>query len=187
MMGISSMLFPTNLQVNSNLVLRPPRITDAEDLFALLESCRTYLRRWLPWVDEVRSALDFRHWVESGIPGEEYRWMIVYKGMIVGVIDITSLGSPDNFCELGYWLSAKMQGRGIVTKSCGEIINYAFGKLGLNRVQIRVATGNIKSRAIPERLGFTCEGILRQSGLVNGEYHDRAMYSLLASEWPQDV
>ena len=187
MMGISSMLFPTNLQVNSNLVLRPPRITDAEDPFALLESCRTYLRRWLPWVDEVRSALDFRHWVESSIPGEEYRWMIVYKGMIVGVIDITSLGSPDNFCELGYWLSAKMQGCGFVTKSCREVINYAFGKLGLNRVQIRVATGNIKSRAIPERLGFTCEGILRQSGLVNGEYHDRAMYSLLASEWPQDV
>ena len=50
-------------------------------------------------------------------------------------------------------------------------------------VCIRVATGNTKSLAIPERLGLQFEGVLRQAELVNGEYYDLALYSMLASEW----
>ncbi|MBI4220372.1 MAG: GNAT family N-acetyltransferase, partial [Chloroflexi bacterium] len=45
------------------------------------------------------------------------------------------------------------------------------------------AVDNIRSRAIPERLGFTFEGVQRQAALVNGKYQDLAIYSLLASEW----
>ena len=75
-----------------------------------------------------------------------------------------------------------MQGRGIVTRTCRALLYYAFGELELNRMQIRIATGNRRSLAIPERLEFVFEGVQRQAELVNGEYYDLAVYSMLASE-----
>ena len=175
----------TALQVDDEIVLRPPRMADTEDLFALLESSRAYLRRWLPWVDGIRFAKDYRHWIEGDVAGQEYRFVIVFKGAVVGATGIRGLGSPNKVGELGYWLAEDMQGRGIVTRTCRALLDYAFGELGLNRMQIRVATGNRRSLAIQERLEFVFEGVQRQAELVNGEYYDLAVYSMLASEWPR--
>ena len=173
----------TTIRVDDELLLRPPRMTDAEDLFALVDSDRDYLRRWLPWVDGIRSAKDYRPWIEGGAAEQEYRLLIVYKGAVAGAIGIRGLGSPNNVGEIGYWLAEDMQGRGIVTRTCRALLDYAFDELEINRMQIRVATGNTKSLAVPERLGLQFEGVLRQAELVNGEYYDIALYSMLASEW----
>ena len=173
----------TTIRVDDELLLRPPRLTDAENLFVLVDSNRDYLRRWLPWVDGVLSAKDYRPWIEGRAGGNEYRLLIVYKGAVVGATGISDLDSPNKAGEMGYWLAEDMQGRGIVTRTCRAILGYAFDELEINRMQIRVATGNRKSRAIPERLGLQFEGVLRQAELVNGEYYDLALYSMLASEW----
>ena len=173
----------TTIRVDDEILLRPPRLTDAEDLFALVDSDRDYLRRWLPWVDGIRSARDYRPWIEGRVGGNEYRLLIVYEGTVVGATGIRGLDSPNKAGEIGYWLAEDMQGRGIVTRTCLVLLGRAFGSWGLNRVQIRVATGNRKSLAIPERLGFQFEGVLRQAELVNAEYYDLALYSMLASEW----
>ena len=173
----------TTIRVDDELLLRPPRMSDAEELFALVNSGRAYLRRWLPWVDTIRSARDYRPWIEGRVGGNEYRLLIVYKGAVVGATGIGDLDSPHKVGEIGYWLTEDMQGRGIVTRACRTLLDCAFGSWGLNRVQIRVATGNRKSLAIPKRLGFQFEGVQRQAELVNGEYYDLALHSMLASEW----
>ena len=173
----------TTIQVDDEILLRPPRMSDADDLFALVDSNREYLRRWLPWVDRIRSTKDYRPWIEGGAAEQEYRLLIVYKGAVAGATGIRGLDSPNNVGEIGYWLAEDMQGRGIVTRTCRALLNYAFGELVMNRMQIRVATGNTRSRAIPERLGCQFEGVQRQAELVNGEYYDLALYSMLASEW----
>jgi ribosomal-protein-serine acetyltransferase len=85
--------------------------------------------------------------------------------------------------EIGYWISKGFQGRGIVTDACRAIIDYAIGDLKLNRVEIHCAAGNQKSCAIPKRLGFQWEGLLREAQLLNGEYQDINVYALLAREW----
>ena len=171
------------IQVDDEILLRPPRMSDAGDLFVLVDSNRKYLRRWLPWIDTIRSAKNYRPWIEGRVGGNEYRLLIVYKGAVVGATGISDLDSPNKAGEIGYWLAEDMQGRGIVTRTCHALLNDAFGELGMNRMQIRVATGNKKSLAIPERLGFQFEGVQRQAELVNGEYYDLALYSMLASEW----
>ena len=173
----------TTIQVDDEILLRPPRMTDAEDLFAPVDSNRDYLRRWLPWIDTICSARDYRPWIDGGAVEQEYRLLIVYEGAVVGATDIRGLDSPNRVGEIGYWLAESMQGRGIVTRTCRALLGYAFDELEINRMQIRVATGNRKSLAIPERLGLQFEGIQRQAELVNGEYYDLALYSMLASEW----
>ena len=78
-----------------------------------------------------------------------------------------------------------MQGRGIVTRSCRALVDYMFEQLSMNRVVIRALADNVRSRGIPHRLGFTLEGIQRQSELLYDDaFQDMAVYSMLASEWP---
>jgi ribosomal-protein-serine acetyltransferase len=63
------------------------------------------------------------------------------------------------------------------------VLDHAFGELHLNRVEIRVAPDNRRSRALPERLGFREEGVLRQAERHGEHYGDLTVYSMLAHEW----
>ena len=175
-------------RVDSEILLRRPTLEDAAGLFALVDSNRQYLRRWLPWVDFVASLEDERQWVQTHLAEDapEYVLLMIYKGEMVGAVGIRGRGSRSRSGEIGYWIAENMQGRGIVTRSCRVIIDYMFERLNMNRVVIRASADNVRSRGIPHRLGFTFEGIERQSELLYDTFQDwrMAVYSMLASEWP---
>ena len=173
--------------VDSEILLRRPTLEDAEGIFALVDSNRQHLRRWLPWVDFVASLEDERLWVQTHLAenAPEYVFLMVYKGDVAGAVGIRGRGSRSRRGEIGYWIAENMQGRGIVTRSCRVLIDYMFERLNMNRVVIRASADNVRSRGIPHRLGFTFEGIERQSELLYDDtFQDMAVYSMLASEWP---
>ncbi len=70
-----------------------------------------------------------------------------------------------------------------MTEAVRALVEHAFGEWQLNRVEIRVAVGNERSAAIPERLGFVREGVLRQAERHADGFKDNVVYSALASEW----
>ncbi len=75
-------------------------------------------------------------------------------------------------------------GRGIMTAAVRKLVDHALITLGLNRVAIQCAVGNVRSRAIPVRLGFVEEGIARQAErFPDGRFGDLVIYSMLAAEW----
>lgn len=159
-----------------------------ETLFALVDANREHLRRWLAWVDDntdVEHTRQFRHAsLMDFANGTGLSTGIFYRGQLVGMLGTAKMNPADRLVELGYWLAAEAEGRGIVTRACRAALAYLFDQRGFNRVQIRCATGNTRSCAIPERLGFTREGVLRQEGRVgDGSFVDLVMYSLLAEEW----
>ena len=81
-------------------------------------------------------------------------------------------------------MDSDYQGQGIITQSCKRLIEYGFNALNLNRIEISCAAGNIKSRAIAKRLGFTEEGILREAELIRGgKLVDNCCYGLLKEDW----
>jgi ribosomal-protein-serine acetyltransferase len=53
----------------------------------------------------------------------------------------------------------------------------------MNRIEIRCAPDNAPSRAVPERLGFTEEGLHRQVLAIHGGFQDLIMYAMLARDW----
>ena len=75
------------------------------------------------------------------------------------------------------------QGNGIMTNSCRALIGILFTEYNLNRVEIQVAPQNLKSRAIPERLGFQSEGFRRQAEWLYDHYVDHIIYGMLAQDW----
>lgn len=85
--------------------------------------------------------------------------------------------------SIGYWLGERYQGKGIMTKSCKSFIEYAFKELNLNKIEIRCAEQNFRSRAIPERLGFVKEGIIREAEWLNDHFVSHVVYGILAREW----
>ena len=159
----------------------------AEALFALTERNREHLRRWLPWVDAVQVTEDTRHFLRQSLEqlarGDGFQAGIWLRGKLVGVIGYHRISRPNRYTEIGYWLDAKSQGQGVMTRACRAMVSYAFAELGLNRVEIRCATGNTRSCAVPERLGFRREGVLRQVEWLDGAPVDHVLYAVLAEEW----
>jgi ribosomal-protein-serine acetyltransferase len=173
--------------IDPTVALRVLREDDAAELFALTDSNRSYLRRWLPWVDLVTSEDDSRSFLATvTAQHEEGRgptFGIQCGGALAGVVGYLPLDRVNRIGEIGYWLAPRAQGRGVMTQCCQFVVRYGFLTLDLNRIQIAAGTDNHDSRAIPVRLGFRLEGILRAREALYGAFIDHAMYSLLRSEF----
>ncbi|MBM7648529.1 ribosomal-protein-serine acetyltransferase [Bacillus ectoiniformans] len=160
---------------------------DADSLFALTDESRQYLREWLPWIDATKTAEDTKAFIQSSLKGyadnKSLTTIILDKDEVAGVAGFNTLDWANQSAAIGYWLGEGFQGKGIMTKAVKALVDYAFEEMGLNRVEIRAAVENVKSRSIPERLNFKEEGILRQSERLYGRYVDHVVYSMLAEEW----
>ncbi len=84
--------------------------------------------------------------------------------------------------EVGYWLGEAFLGRGLATRVTGKIVKHLFEVEGLHRAEMQCGTENVRSRAVPERLGFTLEGVRRQLHWITDRFVDHAVYGLLAGE-----
>lgn len=109
--------------------------------------------------------------------------MIKFNGNIIGRIGLHFIDAINKTGAIGYWISEGLQRQGIITNSCKAIIKFGFTELNLNRIEIKCATQNLKSKAIPEKLHFKQEGIQRQGEFLNNQFTDLYVYSLLKEEW----
>jgi ribosomal-protein-serine acetyltransferase len=175
------------LRIEDDIVLKILAAEDTEALFALVDSDRSYLRRWLPWVDTNTTLESSRLFILSAQEQHElnfgFQCGIWFRGSLAGTIGFHRIDWINRNVEIGYWLGDKFQGQGIMTKACRTLVNYAFYEYRLNRVQIRCATGNKKSNAIIERLGFIKEGNTRQAEFLYDHYVDLFVYGMTADEW----
>ncbi|HEU5140747.1 MAG TPA: GNAT family protein [Bacillales bacterium] len=165
-------------------------LEDTKAVFALVDSNRDHLRQWLPWVDDTRNAADSRVFIEGAkkqfAENNGFQVGIWYKGELAGVAGFHEMDWKDRKTEIGYWLGESFQRNGLMTKTCRALLDHAFGSLELNRVEICCGTGNVKSQGVPERLGFTKEGTIRDNERVNGRFISHHVFGLLRSEWKEE-
>lgn len=159
---------------------------DADELYALIDANRLLLAEWLPWASR-QTRQDCLEWIRRGrrqwAANEGFQAAIVDGGALAGAIGYGSLSWSDRSVAIGYWLGAAAQGRGTMTLAVAALVRYAFEIYGLHRCEIRTGTGNRRSRAIAERLGFAHEGTLRGVAWVGERVIDHEVYGLLADEW----
>jgi ribosomal-protein-serine acetyltransferase len=174
-------------KVAPGIEIRLFELRDAETVFAVVERNRAYLRAWLPWVDITMSAENIRSFIarvreqfESGRGPQAGIWI---EGAFAGSVGCHPIDWPNRHCSIGYWIEARFQGKGIMTRCCASLIDYLFHDLGLHRVTIQCGTGNLRSCAIPERLGFTREGLTREGEWVNDRWVDLVLWGMLEREW----
>ena len=160
---------------------------DCEAFYKVIDSNRKHLREWLPWVDGTASAKDtedfIKHSMRQYAATGEFQALIKVNGEIAGIIGLHELSHYSKRTSIGYWLAEGYQGKGIMTKACKAVIDYAFTTMKLRRVEIRCADENFKSQAIPKRLGFKEEGVCRKSENLYGNFVDLIVFSMLVEEW----
>jgi ribosomal-protein-serine acetyltransferase len=177
---------PKRLPITDDVHLRLLEEADARPLHALIETNRARLARWLPWAagQTFDETLDFIRRTRSQVSENDgFQAAIVLDGDIVGMVGYPGVDWGNRSTRIGYWLDEAHQGRGIVTAAVRVLVDRALTVWQLNRVEIRAATENRRSRAIPERLGFREEGTLRRAEPVDGRYLDTVVYATLAADW----
>lgn len=173
------------IPVDDELFLKTWELEHAPSLFALVDRNREHLGRWLPWVPFVQQVDDSRKFIrdaQAGWDAQQNLELGIWKeDTLVGCIGLHKLNRLHNKTSFGYWLGEEYQGEGIMTRAVEALVRYCFEVQKFHRVVIRAAVENSASRAIPERLGFVQEGILRDSELVQGKYLDIVVYGKLSS------
>ena len=173
-------------KVNGQIEMRLFEHPHSRELFNVLEANRSHLRPWHPWVDLIRCNADLDRlitgWLQQLAANRGFQAGIWHEGKLCGAIGHLNIDWVNRSAWLSYWLDEAHQGRGIMTAACRALVSHAFHTLNLNRVTIECASENLRSRRVPERLGFRFEGIIRGVEWLHDHYADHAMYGLLNSD-----
>ncbi|MDK9494523.1 GNAT family protein [Streptomyces katrae] len=166
--------------------LFPLEVWHAEEFLAHMDRGREFIGRFIGLPDRVTDLASARHLL--GSKAEEAArdgarlYGIRVDGTLVGGVLFRTFDADAGNCEVGCWLEPAAAGRGLVTKACRILIDWAFDVRGMHRVEWHVAAGNEKSIAAAERLGLTRDGVMRQNHLHRGVRQDTEVWAVLAHE-----
>ncbi len=173
--------------LDGGLMLLALQFEDAQVIFDTVNANREHLRQWLPWVDGSLQLSDTRKFlVDVARKREEaatLAWGLRLEGSFCGIIGLHDISLVNANVQIGYWIAKAFEGRGLMTAACRAVLAVAFDELGMERVEIRCAQFNQRSCAIPERLGFSYEGVMRHAQKLQGGFVDLRLYSLLEGEY----
>ena len=173
-------------ELQDQIELRLIDLSTSEELFQLLDANRAHIRPWDSWIDLLRTVKDVERaitvWQQQQATNRSFYAGIWFKGRFCGMINHLNVDWTNRRTALSYWLDAAHQGQGIMTAACRMMLGHAFNTWRLNRVSIECATHNTRSRAIPERLGFKFEGVVREVEWLHDRYVDHVVYGMLISD-----
>jgi ribosomal-protein-serine acetyltransferase len=156
--------------------------------FEAVERNRALLRERLGWLDHFQTLEHAQQFIQLArneyAAGTGMKAAIWQHDRIIGGVSVQEIDWLSQTATVGVWLDTGYQGRGLATRCLSKLIEHLFAHMGINRVDVRCATTHPKSMAIPQRLGFHQEGVLRQSLWLYDHFEDEAIYSMLASRWP---
>ena len=172
------------LIVNEDITLKEIDLDDVESIFNSIVMDRDYLDEWLPFVSQTQEISNTLQFVTDYLNSDRLNLTctIWYQHQFAGIVGLKDTDLENKKTEIGYWLSSSFQHKGIITLSCKALIKYIFEELELNRIQLKAATGNIKSQRVAQRLGFIHEGIEREGELHNRGFVDLVVFSLLVTD-----
>ena len=168
------------------LLLRPLALDDAD--FILRHFSDPLVAQYLLDEDPFKTreqAVELIEVYQSPADSNYNRWGVVYKanGEIIGTLGFHRWDTRRHHAEIGYDLTPRYWGQGLMVEAVRAALGYGFGRLQLNRVEAFVYVENPQSSRVLEKLGFKCEGVLREYFYLNDQYYDHAIYSLLRREW----
>lgn len=174
-------------RVDDQVTVREFREGDAAEVFRAVKENYGRLVSFMDWITPEYSITSAEEFIVQSIKGREESTNLslgIFRGdRFIGSIGFVHFDWAAMKTEIGYWIAVEEEGKGIVSRAAMLLIDFAVRELEINRIEIRCSAENIRSSAIPIRLGFQKEGHLRRSEFRNGRLHDFEIYGLLAREW----
>jgi len=166
--------------------VRPPRLTDGQAFLAATRASRALHGPWTrPPDSRERYAAYVARFTVAKDPA--HAGFLVFRRedhALVGVFNFSEI-VRGAFCStyLGYYGFAPFSGQGLMTEGMALVLDVAFGKLGLHRVEVNIQPTNVRSLALAERIGFTREGYSRRYVKIGGRWRDHERLAMLAEDW----
>jgi RimJ/RimL family protein N-acetyltransferase len=166
--------------------LRGPRKDDAEALFALF-SDPAVMRYWsrppMTTLGEAQGLVG--EMLDSFEQRSLLNWMVTTRDDdgVIGTCTLFRIDPRHRHAEIGYALRSDHWGRGIAGEAVALVLDWAFRRLDLQRVEADIDPRNDGSRQLLARLGFSSEGVMRQRFFVGDEATDSEIFGLLAADW----
>lgn len=170
------------------LTLRPFRPEDAEAMFRNWASDPEVAKHttWLAHKNAEISRQVIESWCKSYKKPNSYHWCITLGDTDepVGSIDTVKTDEFVGWAEIGYCLSRRLWGQGIMTEALTAVLDYLFRVVGYERIVARHRLENPASGAVMKKAGMQYEGIARHATRNNrGEFCDLAVYAAIRPEW----
>jgi ribosomal-protein-serine acetyltransferase len=175
--------------IEGALLIRPYGEEDASTLYEAVRESLPEVSRWLPWCHENYSIEESREFISSraiASQGDEWYSFAIFEGdggRFLGGVGLNFINRVHQMANLGYWVRTGAAGRGVATSATRAVARFGFEQLGLRRIEIVAAVGNIPSQRVAEKAGAVREGILRKRLLIRGEPQDAVLFSLI----PEDL
>lgn len=171
---------------SERLILRKLEQTDTEDMFEYASD--PVVSRFMPWqvhqaTDDTREFIDF---IRKGYEDhKQLTWAIELKSenKMIGTIDFVSWLQKRQRAEVGYTLSHRYWGQGLMHEAAEALIDFGFKEMDLIKVEAPIMLDNKQSQRVAEKLGMIREGVLRKHMIIKGEFVDLAMYAVLKDEF----
>jgi ribosomal-protein-serine acetyltransferase len=174
----------------SRLTLRPLDLADILDFWSAVQESRREIAPWLPWEPFVTDLPSAQRYLEATTvdwdTGRAARFAIrdSVAGGFLGVTGVEVVIPAHYACEVGYWVRSGAHRQGVATEATHAIVQFAYARLGANRVRAAASTENPSSIAVIRKLGFRFEGVARQAEYCNGRFLDHAIFARLRGDPP---
>ncbi|WP_369217368.1 GNAT family N-acetyltransferase [Streptomyces flavofungini] len=180
-------MFAISLGEEDGAELRPLEPWQAEEFLAHMDRGRDYIGQYVGLPDVTADLVSTRRWLQvfadKAAADKGRLYGIWLDGRLVGGVMFRTFDAANGTCEAGCWLEPAASGRGLVTRAVRVLIDWAFEQRGMYRVEWYVASENLPSIRVAERLGMRRDGILRGNDLYKGVRQDTEIWSVLAEEW----
>ena len=185
----------TMLISDGEITVRTAQLEDAEGLADYFVTNRDYLKPWEP--QREAAFFEVTGWQQKLIKLEElHRLALGYYCLIIDVNSLQIVGTisfsnvtrfPFYACHVGYSLAESAQGRYIMTRALNMACEYLFKQQNIHRIMAAYMPSNHRSAAVLERVGFSREGLAKDYLLINGQWQDHVLVSLINSNWQANV
>ncbi|WP_053219976.1 GNAT family N-acetyltransferase [Virgibacillus senegalensis] len=164
------MNIPAEIETD-RLLLRRPEPGDGEAVNQAIKNSIDELRPWMPFAQTTPTVAESESEAREAhirfLKREKLRYLLFHRetNAFIGSSGFHNIDWEVPKCEIGYWIDTKFTGLGYMKEAVDALTAFAFSDLNCNRVEIRCEEKNLKSRAIPEKLGYELEGILKKDDL----------------------
>lgn len=165
-------------------------MTIVDDLHdAIVQSGRD-LARWMAWWHDGFTIDEARQWVtfcDNGrTAGTHFEFAITGARPYLGSCALTGVDQTAGTANLAYWTRSDHAGQHLASRAARAVAAWGVSTLGLRRIDIAMATGNVASRRVAERAGGVFEGTLRNRVHVRGRSYNYALYALTPEDFHED-
>lgn len=183
---------PPAIRLDGSLVyLRPAQVDDWAAWADLRDRSRDFLSPWEPtWPADALARPSFRRRVRRQAlewrADEAYSFLVFERttGQLVGGIGLSNVRrGVAQMATMGYWVGRPFARRGYTSEAARLVLGFAFGQLGLHRVEAACLPDNEASQGVLDKAGFVREGYARGYLRIDGRWADHVLFGILRDQW----